>query len=215
MLLFRVDLHDLPDDFRIQGTEVDYGVLHGGFPTPGPPISQVTAMTALRDRWPRRGYFFFEISRAIATVPVRTNSLMPMGFMSSTKAAIFFSSPVTSMVKVWGLESRTLPLKISASRRTSTLFSRFGATLMRIISRSTWSNSVRSTTLMTSMSLLSCFVICSITQSSPEVTIVMIEIWGSMVSPTERLSMLYPLPLKSPATLERTPNLFSTRTEIV
>src|ERR1700745_488412 len=37
---------------------------------------------------------------------------------------------------------------------------------------------------------------------------------GSSVSATERLSMLNPRPLKSPATRESTPNSVSTRTEM-
>src|SRR5881628_2744438 len=41
------------------------------------------------------------------------------------------------------------------------------------------------------------------------------ETVGSIVSATERLSMLKPRPLKSPATRARTPNSFSTRTEMV
>ena len=68
---------------------------------------------------------------------------------------------------------------------------------------------------MTSISLLSCLVICSTIWSSPRVTIVMREALGSCVSATVRLSMLKPRPEKRPATRARTPNLFSTRTEIV
>src|SRR5581483_4803610 len=41
------------------------------------------------------------------------------------------------------------------------------------------------------------------------------ETGGSSVSATDRLSMLKPRPLKRPATRARTPNSFSTRTEIV
>jgi hypothetical protein len=47
------------------------------------------------------------------------------------------------------------------------------------------------------------------------VTIVIIYMVGSSVGATERLSILNPRPLKSPATLERTPNLFSTVTEMI
>src|SRR5512139_46940 len=41
------------------------------------------------------------------------------------------------------------------------------------------------------------------------------ETVGSSVSATERLSILKPRPLKSPATRASTPNSFSTRTDIV
>ncbi len=53
---------------------------------------QIAGMTAIR------GYAFLMPSRAIAILPVRTNSLIPIGLSSSTMAAIFFSSPVISMV---------------------------------------------------------------------------------------------------------------------
>src|SRR3972149_12131446 len=64
---------------------------------------------------------------------------------------------------------------------------------------------------MTSTSLFNCFVICSIIRSSPLVTIVICEVDGSTEGPTEMLSILKTLPLKSPATRDSTPNLFSTR----
>src|SRR3989304_5196485 len=82
-------------------------------------------------------------------------------------------------------------------------------------SRSTVSLSVRSITLMTEMSLLSCFRICSMIWSLPEVTIVMLETVGSSVSATDSDSMLNPLPENRPATRLKTPNSFSTRTEMV
>jgi hypothetical protein len=41
---------------------------------------------------------FFIPSLAIAILPVRTNSFIPIGLRSSTIASIFFSSPVISMV---------------------------------------------------------------------------------------------------------------------
>ncbi len=58
------------------------------------------------------------------------------------------------------------------------------------ISRSTWVSSLRLMTLMTSMSLCSCFMTCSMTKASPATTSVIRETDGSSVSPTERLSML-------------------------
>src|SRR3990170_5123996 len=75
--------------------------------------------------------------------------------------------------------------------------------------------STGSFTFMTLTSLLSCFVICSTMRSSPVVTIVMRDTNGSVVSATQRLSMLNPLPEKSPAILARTPNSFDTKTDIV
>src|SRR3990172_7082593 len=63
---------------------------------------------------------------------------------------------------------------------------------------------------MTSTSLFNCFVICSIIRSSPLVTPVICAVDGSTDGPTEILSILKPLPLKSPATRDSTPNLFST-----
>src|SRR4029450_13728554 len=68
---------------------------------------------------------------------------------------------------------------------------------------------------MTAISLFSCYSIASRPWSSPRVTSVMRDTVASMVSATDRLSMLKPRPLKSPATRARTPNSFSTRMEIV
>src|SRR3989337_3893541 len=88
-------------------------------------------------------------------------------------------------------------------------------TFIRAISLSTHSPFWKSMTFMTLMSLLSCFMICSRICSFPLVTIVILDTDGSKVSATLRDSILKPLPLKSPETLERTPNSFSTRTDIV
>jgi len=63
-------------------------------------------------------------------------------------------------------------------------------TLISISSRSMCSASDRSTTFTTSTSLLSCLVICSITSSEPEVTIVMRESDASSVGATVSDSML-------------------------
>src|SRR5262252_3775127 len=89
------------------------------------------------------------------------------------------------------------------------------ATRSSTSSRSTCSPSAKSVTLMTQMSLFSCFSICSRMRSSPRVTRVMRETVGSRVSATDRLSMLKPRPLNKPATRASTPNSFSTRTEMV
>jgi len=88
-------------------------------------------------------------------------------------------------------------------------------TFTSVISRSTWGVPVKSFTWMTPISLLSCFSICPTIRSSPRVTSVMRDIVGSSVSATVRLSILKARALKRPATRERTPNSFSTRTEIV
>ena len=69
--------------------------------------------------------------------------------------------------------------------------------------------------MITSISLLSCFTICSMIRSSPEVTIVIMEVEGSNEGATDRLSMLNPRPLNRPATRDSTPNLFSTVTEMM
>src|ERR1035437_3650516 len=72
-----------------------------------------------------------------------------------------------------------------------------------------------STTLMTSMSLLSCLSICSSTPSSPRATMVMRDMLSSSVSPTARLMMLKARPEKRPATRASTPGWFSTVTAII
>ena len=88
-------------------------------------------------------------------------------------------------------------------------------TLTSTSSRSTVSTPVKSMTLMTETSLLSCLRICSMIWSSPLVTTVIRETAGSMVSATDSDSMLNPRPENSPATRLKTPNSFSTMTEIV
>src|SRR6185369_15386645 len=56
---------------------------------------------------------------------------------------------------------------------------------------------------------------CSTTKASPLTTSVIRETEGSSVSPTDKLSILYPRAENSPATRDSTPNLFSTITAIV
>src|SRR6266478_1535114 len=104
---------------------------------------------------------------------------------------------------------------MSPMRRISARFVGSAFTLSSSISRSTWSSSERSVTLITSMSLWSCLSTCSMMKASPVTTSVIRDTDGSSVSPTDRLSMLYPRAEKSPATRESTPNLFSTSTAIV
>src|SRR5262249_13979280 len=68
---------------------------------------------------------------------------------------------------------------------------------------------------MTSISLLSCFEICSSERSSPPTTIVMRETVGSSVMLTASDSMLKPRRANRPQTRARTPGWFSTRAVIV
>src|SRR3989440_7400043 len=140
---------------------------------------------------------------------------MPIGRSSSTSASSLPSSPVASSTNETCVTSTTLARKMSAVRRISSRCCGSAFTRMSISSRSTWLSSVRSLTLMTSINLWSCFVTCSMTNSSPLTTSVIRDTVGSRVSPTDRLSMLYPRAENSPATRESTPNLFSTSTEIV
>ena len=62
--------------------------------------------------------------------------------------------------------------------------------LIKASSRSTVLNPVTSLTLMTSMSLLSCLMICSRISGSPPTMMIMRETVGCSVTPTARLSML-------------------------
>ena len=56
---------------------------------------------------------------------------------------------------------------------------------------------------------------CSTMKASPLTTSVIRDTEGSSVSPTDKLSILYPRAENSPATRDSTPNLFSTITAIV
>src|SRR3990167_8365271 len=89
-------------------------------------------------------------------------------------------------------------------------------TFAKMSSRSICSFLVKSVTVSTSTSLLSCFFICSnIFSSSASTTIVIQDNASSCVSLTAREEILYPLALNNPATRASTPNLFSTNTDIV
>ena len=79
---------------------------------------------------------------------------------------------------------------MSAMRFMSSRSFRPARTLISISSRSMCSASDRSITLTTSISLLSCLVICSITSSEPVVTMVMRDIEASSVGATVSVSML-------------------------
>src|SRR5262245_15784759 len=130
------------------------------------------------------------VPRNIATLPVRTISLMPIGFRSSISASILSSVPVTSMTYERRETSMILPRKMSTMLTISPRDRSSTPTLMSTSSRSTCAVSVKSITLMTAISLFSCFSICSSTRSSPRVTSVMRDTVGSIVSATDRLSML-------------------------
>ncbi|MOA35537.1 hypothetical protein D3C78_1569970 [compost metagenome] len=82
------------------------------------------------------------------------------------------------------------PRKMSAIRFISSLSLPVARTLINIISRSIWSDSLRSITLTTSISLLSCLVICSMTSSDPWVTMVIRDSVGSSVVDTVNESIL-------------------------
>src|SRR5512143_2907365 len=106
-----------------------------------------------------------------------------------------------------------LPRKMSARRFISSRSLPAARTLTSISSRSMWFPSVRSTTLTTSTSLFSCFVICSMMSSEPAVTIVIRDIVVSSVGATVSDSMLYPRAEKSPEMRDSAPASFSTRIE--
>jgi len=107
-----------------------------------------------------------------------------------------------------GTDIDDLARKISITRRTSARVWASALILISTISRSTYSFSLMSVTLMTSISLCSCLVICSMMELSPRVTRVRQEIPGSRVSATQRLSILNPLPLNRPVTVRALPAYF-------
>ena len=92
----------------------------------------------------------------------------------------------------------TLARKMSAIRKRFRPSSGLVWTLISAVSATQIQLSLRSTTLMTSISLFNCLTICSTIRSSPDVTIVICDIDGSSVGATERLSMLNPRPLNKP-----------------
>ena len=72
----------------------------------------------------------------------------------------------------------------------------------------------RTSTSLTSWSFLSCWKIWFLISELPWKAIVILENPLDSVSPTVRLSMLNPRLVNIPDTLERTPEMFDTRTEI-
>src|SRR5262245_12144170 len=103
------------------------------------------------------------VPRNIATLPVRTISLMPIGFNSSISASILSSVPVTSITYERRDTSMIFPRKTSTMLTTSPRERSSTATFSRTSWRSTCAVSVKSMTRITLMSLFSCFSICSST----------------------------------------------------
>src|SRR6266567_1943600 len=153
--------------------------------------------------------------RYAAQGAVLSSSFSPSGRRSSRMASTLAGAPVASMVYDLGVTSMIFARKISTIRSTSARFPSSAVTLISAISRSMALSSVKSITLITSISLFSCLVICSSICSSPRVTMVIRDRVSSLVGATDRESILKPRPEKSPATRESTPNSFSTSTVIV
>src|SRR5699024_1435471 len=129
---------------------------------------------------------------------------------SSRNASILFLLPVSSMTRESLLTSTTFARKISATAKKLSLCSTVVEIFTRIISLHTLSSGSRTLISRTSTSLASCLVICSRISSSPVQTTVIRENLGSAVSPTERLSILYPLRLNRPAIRLNVPETLST-----
>jgi 2-isopropylmalate synthase len=87
--------------------------------------------------------------------------------------------------------------------RSSSSFSSF--TLTSAISRKTDSSFFNILTFFTSISFFSWLIICPKSRSSAHRTMVILDIFGSVVTPTVILSMLYPLLLNNPVILYSTP----------
>ena len=132
---------------------------------------------------------------------------------SSTNAFILLKLPVSAIIMDSLDTSTILALNISAIEDTCCLFSGPHSTLIITSSLHTDSCAGSSTISLTSISLLSCFSICSSTSSSPVTAIVIRDNSGLRVSPTVRLSILYPLRLNIPATRLSTPDELPTRIE--
>ena len=148
----------------------------------------------------------------MAIWPVRATSRIPNSRKSSKTASIFSRSPVISIIRLRRPTSTIRARKISAISRNRERSAGSTATRTRQSSRATDSVGSRSTTFTTSTSFCSCLSTCSMTRSSPSMTMVIRESRGSSVTPTVKLSMLKPRRAKRPATRESTPGWFSTIT---
>src|SRR6185312_2107616 len=153
--------------------------------------------------------------RPRATVPDCAISLIPSGARTASSACSLSGVPVASRVTVSVLTSTTWARKSSAVWSTCVRSASGARTFTSSSSRWTAAPSSSSTILITSISLLSCLVICSSGADSASATIVMRDRSGFSVGPTARDSMLKPRRLNSAETRARTPALFSTRTESV
>src|SRR3954453_17714734 len=153
--------------------------------------------------------------RETATMPDWTISRTPNGSSTRSSAASLSTLPVASMVTASGDTSTTLARNSCTVSRTADRVWTSARTLISISSRCTdaWGSS--STTLITSISLFSCFVTCSSGRASTSTTTVIREMSECSVGPTASESMLKPRRENSPAMRASTPGLFSTRTESV
>ena len=151
----------------------------------------------------------------MATGPVLTSSLMPRGLTRVRNALTFSSLPVISTVYVLGETSITRPPEYL--HHPEDLFP--GLFVCIDLDQHHLPGHVLHIPKIND--LYHVYQLVELLQdlfedaSLPVVTIVIAETVGSRVSATHRLSMLKPLPLKSPATRARTPNSFSTRTDMV
>src|SRR5271169_6764277 len=141
---------------------------------------------------------------------------MPSGRTNSIKALTLSASPVTSTVTARGPMSTTWARKAATIESSSARVRSSTETFTITISRSMVLVSLKSVTLITQTSLLSCLLICSSVWSSPVATRTMRETVGSSGSSlTVKDSILKPRLENRPATRASTPNSFSTRTDMV
>src|SRR5213594_791951 len=128
---------------------------------------------------------------------------MPYLVSRVTKASTFSPLPVTSSVIVLSVRSITLARKTLAISMISSRVPGVPLTLISDVARST------------STSLRSCLANCSVRSGAVSTTIVIREMLGSSVGPTDRLWMFTPRLRISPATRTSTPGAFCTSTEMV
>ena len=138
---------------------------------------------------------------------------MPYARNRSSMPLSFDSSPVASMVRLERPTSTILARNTLAISMISLRRSGAALTLNSASSRSMADVSVRSVILNTLTSLLSCLVSCSYASSSAFTMMVMRDMVGSSVGPTDSESMLKPRRETMPVTRESTPGLFSTKTD--
>src|SRR5947209_4149703 len=132
-----------------------------------------------------------------------------------TKASTFSPLPVTSSVIVLSVRSTTLARKTLAISMISSRVPGVTLTLISASSRSTAGVLSSDVARSTSTSLRSCLANCSVRSGAVSTTIVIREMLGSSVGPTDRLWMFTPRLRISPATRTSTPGAFCTSTEMV